>query len=88
MSDVGNLDVRIYKSDIDHVELLERDSFKFALCNFLVEVDGSEYPGATLYHLVVSIQKHLNGNGKGWKLVKGMQFPKIHTELNNLMKAP
>ena len=75
MQDVTGFDVRIYESDIDRVELLERDSFEFAMCTFLAKVrkvDGSDYPGKTLYHLVVSIQKHLTSHGKNWKLVEGM----------------
>ena len=90
MSDVGSFDARIYESDLDRVELLEKDSFKFALCNFLAEVrkvDGTEYPGKTLYHLVVSIQKHINTKAKkNWKLVEGSQFSQVRTVLNNLMK--
>ena len=67
MSDVSLFDARIYESDLDRVKLLERDSFEFLMCNFIAEVcnvDGSEYPGKTLYHLVVSIQKHINSKGR------------------------
>ena len=64
MGDPVGFDGRIYESDIDRVELLERDSFEYSMCTFIAEVrkskDGSEYPGKTLYHLVVSIQKYLN----------------------------
>ena len=38
MCDISGFDMRIYESDIDRVDLLERDSFEFALCNFLGEV--------------------------------------------------
>ena len=89
MMDVNSFDVRIYECDIDRVELLECDSFEFSMCTFLAEVrklDGTEYPGKTLYHLVVSIQKHINSKGKNWKLVEGSQFSQIRTVLNNLMK--
>ena len=89
LSDISGFDVRIYESDIDRVDLLERDSFEFALCNFLAEVrkvDGNEYPGKTLYHLIVSIQKHIQSKGKSWKLIEGGQFSQVHTVLNNLMK--
>ena len=89
MSDANFFDVRIYESDIDRVELLERDSFQFSVCCFLAEVhkiDGTEYPGKTLYHLVVSLQKHLMSKGKVWKLVEGPEFKQIRTVLNNLMK--
>ena len=89
MSNFNQFDVRIYESDLDRVELLEHDSFEFAMCAFIAEVkkvDGSEYPGKTLYHLVVSIQKHINNKGKNWKLVESASFTQIHTLLNNLMK--
>ena len=62
MSDVNAFYVRIYESDIDRVDLLEKDSFEYSLCCFLAEVckvDGKDYPGKTLSHLVVSIQQHL-----------------------------
>ena len=77
MSDVNLFDVRIYESDIDRVELLEKDSFEYAVCCFLAEVhkvDGTEYPGKTLYHLVVSIQKYLISNGKKWRLIEGFRM--------------
>ena len=89
MSDVNTFDARIYESDIDRVELLEIDSFQFSVCCFLAEVhkvDGTEYPGKTLYHLIVSLQKHLMARGKMWKLVEGEEFKQIRIVLNNLMK--
>ena len=90
MNDPAGFDGRFYESDIDRVELLERDSFEFAMCSFIAEVrkakDGSEYPGKTLYHLVVSIQKFVNHKGKNWKLIEGSQFGKLRNVLDNLMK--
>ena len=89
MNDISLFDARIYESDMDRVDLLERDSFQYAMCTFLAEVrklDGTDYAGCTLYHLIVSIQKHLNVNGKNWKLVEGGMFPQVRTVLNNLMK--
>ena len=60
------------------------------MCKFLAGVtkvkDGSDYPGKTLYHICVSIQKHLWLNGKKWKLVEGCEFGQIRTVLDNLMK--
>ena len=70
------------------MELLEKDSFEYSMCAFIAEVrkvDGSEYPGKTLYHLVVSIQKFVNSEGKNWKLLEAGSFTKIRTVLNNLM---
>ena len=41
------------------IDLLECDSFEFVMCIFLATVtrlkDGAEYPGKTLYQLVVLI---------------------------------
>ena len=50
------------------------------------KIDGTEYPGKTLYHLVVSIQKHLNTKGKPWKLIENPHFNQLRTVLDNLMK--
>ena len=90
LSDNNKFDSHIYESDIYRVDCLERDSFEFAMCKFIAEVtkvkDGSEYPGKTLYHLCVSIQKYLNTKGVNWCLVEGTQFVKLRTVLDNLMK--
>ena len=90
LSDDKTFDGRVYDSDLKHVELLEKDSFEFSMCKFLAEVrkakDGEEYPGKTLYHLVVSIQKYLVTKGKKWKLIESGEFSKLHNTLDNLMK--
>ena len=44
------------------------------------------YPGATLYQLCVSIQKHLNVNRIPWKIVEGYEFIDVKTVLDNVMK--
>ena len=70
--------------------ILEKDTFSYAVCKFLAEVrkveDGSEYPGCTLYHLVVSLQKYLSEKGKNWKLIEGPEFRDVCNVLDNLMK--
>ena len=89
LSDISGFDARIYECDLDRIDLLEKDSLEFAMCNFLAEVhkvDGNECPRKTLYHLVVSIQKHLNSKGKNWKLIESGQFSQIRIVLNNIMK--
>ena len=69
---------------------MEKLQFIFLICKFLAEVtkvkDGTEYPGQTLYHLVVSIQKFLNEKGKYWKIIEGKEFVEVHNVLDNLMK--
>ena len=83
-------DVRVYETDMDRVDLLEKDSFEYTMCKFIAEVtkvkDGADYPGNTLYQMCVSIQKYLNLKGKTWKLVEGGQFIQLRTVLDNLMK--
>ena len=89
MSHLQLFDVCIYETDLENVYCLERDSFEFAICQFLAEVrkiDGSEYPGKTLYQLVVSIQTHINTKGKKWKLIDNVMLGKLRTVLDNLMK--
>ena len=82
ISEVTGFDVRIYESDLERVDLLEKDSFEYAMCKFLAEVtkiDGSDYPGKTLYHLIVSTQKHINTKGKSWKLIENPNFNQLRT---------
>ena len=60
-----------------------------SLCCFLNEVrrtDGEEYPGNTLYSLIVMIQLHLEKQGKDWKLMEGSNFLCVRNTLDNLMK--
>ena len=69
--------------------MLEKDSFEFSMCKFLAEVwklNGDEYPGKTVYHMVVSIQKHVVTKGKKWKLIESSNFGKLRNVLDNLMK--
>ena len=56
---------------------------------FIVEVrknSGKDYPGRTLYHITVLIQKFLNENGLSWKLVDGPDFKQFKVVLDNVMK--
>ncbi len=65
------------------------DKLARSLCCFLNEVrwqDGADYPGNTLYSLVVMIQLHLEKQGKDWKLMDGKQFVCVRNTLDNLMK--
>ena len=89
LNGIVDFDVRIWEADIDRYETLDIEQFKFALCKFLAEIrkiSGEEYPGRTLYHMVVSIQKFLNEKGVDWKLIDGNQFKEVRTVLDNLMK--
>ena len=87
--DNNMFDVRILESDLNNVELLQVEAFQFAMCKFIVEVskvDGSEYPGKTLYHLVVSVQKYINEKGRDWKLLESKRFAELRNVLDNTMK--
>ena len=71
------------------VSKLKKDSFEFSMCKFIAEVmkvNGSDYPGRTLYQLYIAIQKHLELNGVFWKLVDGPDFSKLCCCLDNVMK--
>ena len=61
-----------------------------ALCSFIPEItkvkDGAAYPSATLYQMIVFIQRHLVENGLNWKLIDGTEFAKVKTVLDNVMK--
>ena len=85
-----NYDVGIYYSDLKDLPNLTMENFRHALCYFIPEVTKSkgegEYPGSTLYQLVVAIQKYLNVNKINWKLIEGDEFEVVKTVLDNVMK--
>ncbi len=59
------------------------------LCSFVNEFrqkDGQEYPGKTLYDLVLCIQFHLEKKGKFWKLIDDQEMVRLKFTLDNLMK--
>ena len=81
------------QGDIKGVNLYDEqicpDKLAQSLCCFLNEVhrqDGADYPGNTLYSLVVMIQLHLEKQGKDWKLMDGKPFISVRNTLDNLMK--
>ncbi len=60
------------------------------LCRFVNEVrrkDGKEYPGRTLYDLVLCIQFHLEKRGKFLKLFDDPDFTRLKFTVDNLMKS-
>ena len=61
-----------------------------SLCKFIPEVtkckDGQDYPGKTLYEMIVAIQKFLNQNNVAWKLIEDPEFIDVKTVLDNTMK--
>ena len=83
-------DVGIYYADLNDLANLEKCNLQHALCHFLPEVTKVKgeglYPGATLYQMVVAIQKYLNVNKVNWKLIDDVEFSELKVVLDNLMK--
>ncbi len=80
--------VQIESSDILDPKV-DVDYLKNMICLFLSEVrraDGQEYPGPSLYNIVVMLQLHFERQGKTWKLLDDPQFRCIRNTLDNLMK--
>ncbi len=74
--------------DID-ADNLNAEHLSFCLCCFVNEVrrqDGKEFPGKSLYKLVVLIQFYLERRGIFWKLIDGLEFKCVKFTLDNLMK--
>ncbi len=74
--------------DID-ADDLNVEHLSFCLCSFVNEVrrqDGKEFPGKSLYELVVLIQFYLERRGIFWKLIDGPEFKHVKFTLDNLMK--
>ena len=85
-------DVGIYLVDLNDLKSFMKENLNHALCRFILEVtkqkgDGP-YPGHTLYQMIKAIQKHLNVNKLGWKLVEGcdQEFEDVKIVLDNVMK--
>ena len=85
----GVVDVKLLEVDVDLVNSLTKEELSYALCKFIAEVtkkDGTDYPGKTLYELIVSIQKYLNQKNIPWKLIDDPSFLDVKTVLDNVMK--
>ena len=89
LDDVVNFDVKVFEADITNCKLLSKENLVHALCMFIPEVnklDGTDYPGKTLYEMVTSIQKHLHQNELYWKILDDIEFIHVKTVLDNIMK--
>ena len=76
--------------DLEDKATITAKSLKFALCRFITEVkkiDGQDFPGKTLYHLVVCIQFHLECLGFAFKIINDPAFKDLKFMLDNTMKA-
>ena len=85
-----NYDPAIYYCDLFKLEGLEKDNLNHALCRFIPEVTCKRgegpFPGATLYQMIVAIQKYLNVNKIKWKLIDGDDFEDTRTVLDKVMQ--
>ena len=76
--------------DLEHKATITAESLKFALCRFITEVkkiDGHEFPGKMLNHLVVCIQFHLECLRFAFKIINDPAFKDLKFTLDNTMKA-
>ncbi len=81
-------DSRIKWSNLESGQLVVAN-LAYSLSCFISEVrkkDGGEYPGDSLYQLVICIQFHLEHTGRHWKLIDGEDFLPLKFTLDNLMK--
>ena len=75
--------------DLNDKTSITKSALIFALTRFLSEikkVDGGEYPGKTLYDILICLQFHLETIGLGWKLLNDKTFKDVKFTLDNLMK--
>ena len=85
----GTTDPRIVSADIDCLTKLDKVSLSYALSNFIMEVkkcDGMDFPGQTLYQIVICLQFFLETQGHEWKLVDDPVFIRFKNTLDNTMK--
>ena len=85
LQDIVNFDYKIFDSNLDDVDKLNKENFEYSLCRFVPEVtkvrDGSDYLAETLYEMCI-----VNEKCKQWKLVYGPDFKQLRTVLDNFMK--
>ena len=75
--------------DLDDKSTITHPNLIFALVRFITEVkkvDGSDYPGKTLYDILICVQFHLESLGINWKLLSEEIFADVKYTLDNLMK--
>ena len=75
--------------DLDNKETINRESLVFALSCFITEVkklDGTDFPGKTLYDILICLQFNLESIGFAWKLLNEEGFKDVKYTLDNVMK--
>ena len=90
ISDPNGFDVIIFDCDLNKLDSVMKFGLNYSLCRFIPEVtkckDGSDYPGKTLYEIIVSIQWYLHQHDKPWKIIEDPEFLDAKTVLDNTMK--
>ena len=90
ISNPATYDILIDEANLENLKELRKDVFIYAISRFIPEVvkvkDGTDYPGKTLYEMVVSIQRYLNENNVSWKILEHVEFKEVRTVLDNVMK--
>ncbi len=82
-------DMRILWGDLNNVHQVSKGNLAFSLCAFVSKVkkkDGTEYPGAALYQMIVCIQFFLQKHGIDWKILDDPDFVRLCFTLDNVMK--
>ena len=83
-------DPAIYFADLTQLDTLQKDNLNHTLCRFIPEVTKKrgegEYPGATLYQMIVAIQRFLVVNKVKWHLLDDLEFDDMRTVLDNVMR--
>ena len=75
--------------DFDDVSSITKESLVFVMCRFLTEVkklDGSEFPGRTLYDILICVQFKLETMGFHSRLLNDKPLKDIRFTLDNVMK--
>ena len=75
--------------DLDDMSTVTEASLIFGVSWFITEVkklDESDFPGKTLYDMIVCIQFHLETKGFCWRLLSNDVFKDIKFTLDNMMK--
>ena len=75
--------------NIDDLTTVTNCSLTSAICRFITEVkkvDRSEFPGHTLYDIIICLQFHLETQGLSWKLLNDSDLTEIRFTLDNMMK--
>ena len=75
--------------NLDDISSITKDTLVFTVGRFLTEVkklDGSDFPGRTLYDILICMQFHLETLGIHWHVLNDETLKEIRFTLDNLMK--